>query len=72
MGMVISNKTPKSEAEEFDQIILREFWNLGWDAYWKGINQDGCPTLCVKSGPESRYEWMLGWLTAKSADESDI
>ena len=44
----------------------KEYWNEGWDDYWDGIEQNDCPTYPEQ---EKRDEWMLGWLTAQSADK---
>ena len=45
---------------------ITRIWGEGWDAYWFGLNQDSCPNY---SDQEERDEWMMGWLSAQSADK---
>ena len=42
-------------------------WDAGWNAFWSGSKQDACPDYPEQ---ELRDEWMSGWLTAQSAEES--
>jgi len=45
---------------------LQQYWDRGWNDYWKGVNQNDCPTYLVQA---IRDEWLLGWLTAQEAAE---
>jgi ribosome modulation factor len=45
----------------------KRIWDEGWKAFWDGKKQDACPDYPEQ---EQRDEWMSGWLTAQSSEES--
>ena len=44
-------------------------WDTGFKAYWEKKEQPDCPDY---SSQDERDEWMMGWLTAQTADKTGV
>ncbi len=72
-----SREKSKQIVEDIKQQMLKgnmtdkeqnlRIWDEGWKAFWSGSKQDACPDYPEL---EQRDEWMSGWLTAQSSEES--
>ncbi len=71
-----SKEKSQQIVEQFKQQVVKEnmtkseqirIWDEGWKAFWDGAKQDTCPNY---PDQEQRDEWMSGWLTAQSSEQS--
>ena len=64
---IVENFRQQAKKDSMEETERKNIWDEGWSAFWSGKKQDACPDY---SEQEKRDEWMSGWLTAQSSDES--